>query len=141
MPAGSAQTGIAGATHGKYGHLGGDACPGPGPRQLPTMSRSRPVELKVNFANLQPRIIQGLNYGNRLPRRWVTSFIGGYAGSPEGALLLDVATDLLIPTLLARRLLQLLCLRCARLWQLRAGRSVGQQRVDPGRQPEHTLHA
>lgn len=92
---GLAQTGIAGATT-EYGHLGGmPALAGPGNI---TMSLC-PVELKVTFANFH-RIVQGLNYGNRL-RVGGYSFIGGYAGSPEGALLLNIATDLLIPTLLA----------------------------------------
>ena len=92
---GLAQTGIAGAIT-EFGHLGGmPALAGPG---NVTMSLC-PVELKVTFGNFH-RIAQGLNYGNRL-RVGGFSFIGGYAGSPEGALLLNIATDLLIPTLLA----------------------------------------
>ena len=132
---GMAQTGIAGATT-EYGHLGGmPALAGPGNS---TMSLC-PVELKVNFANLH-RIIQGLNYGNRLRGRWLLVH-RWLCRLPRRSAAAERRHRPVDPNAAGRRLLQLLCLRCARLRQLRAGRSVGQQRVDPGRQPEHTLHA
>jgi methylamine--corrinoid protein Co-methyltransferase len=57
-----------------------------------------PVEMKVTFSNFH-RIIQGLNYGQKL-RVGAFSYIGGYAGPAEGAALACVADDLLVPTIL-----------------------------------------
>lgn len=91
---GMACTGVAGAVT-EYGHLGG--APAVAGRGNVTMSLC-PVELKVTFSNFH-RIIQGLNYGHKL-RVGGFSYIGGYAGPPEGAALANVATDLLIPTIL-----------------------------------------
>lgn len=87
-------TGVAGAVT-EYGHLGG--APAVAGRGNVTMSLC-PVELKVTFSNFH-RIIQGLNYGHKL-RVGGFSYIGGYAGPPEGAALANIANDLLIPTIL-----------------------------------------
>ncbi len=91
---GMACTGVAGAVT-EFGHLGG--APAVAGRGNMTMSLC-PVELKVTFSNFH-RIIQGLNYGHKL-RVGGFSYIGGYAGPPEGAALANVANDLLIPTIL-----------------------------------------
>lgn len=91
---GMACTGVAGACT-EYGHLAGaPALAGPG---NVTMSLC-PVELKVTFSNFH-RIAQGLNYGHKI-RAGGFSYIGGYAGPPEGTVLANIATDLLIPTIL-----------------------------------------
>ena len=91
---GIAHTGIAGAvTH--YGHLGGAAfLPGEGNN---TMSLC-PVELKASMSNFH-RIIMGINCGHNI-RAGGFSYIGGYAGPAEGAVLANIATDLLIPVIL-----------------------------------------
>jgi methylamine--corrinoid protein Co-methyltransferase len=87
-------TGIAGACT-EYGHLGGvGALKGSGNI---TMSLT-PVELKCTFSNFH-RIIAGLNNGQKI-RAGGFSYIGGYAGPAEGAVLANIATDLLIPTIL-----------------------------------------
>ena len=91
---GMACTGVAGAVT-EYGHLGG--APAVAGRGNVTMSLC-PVELKVTFSNFH-RIIQGLNFGHKL-RVGGFSYIGGYAGPPEGAALANIANDLLIPTIL-----------------------------------------
>lgn len=91
---GMACTGVAGACT-EYGHLGG--APELAGRGNVTMSLC-PVELKCTFSNFH-RVIQGLNYGHKL-RVGAFSYIGGYAGPPEGAALACVANDLLIPTIL-----------------------------------------
>lgn len=91
---GMACTGVAGACT-EYGHLGGvGALKGSGNI---TMSLT-PVELKVTFSNFH-RIIAGLNNGHKI-RAGGFSYIGGYAGPAEGAILANIATDLLIPTIL-----------------------------------------
>ncbi|MCI6018624.1 MAG: monomethylamine:corrinoid methyltransferase [Clostridiales bacterium] len=87
-------TGVAGAVT-EYGHMGG--APAVAGRGNVTMSLC-PVELKCTFSNFH-RIIQGLNYGHKL-RIGGFSYIGGYAGPPEGAALACIANDLLIPTIL-----------------------------------------
>ncbi len=91
---GMACTGVASACT-EYGHLGG--APAVAGRGNITMSLC-PVELKCTFSNFH-RIIQGLNYGHKL-RVGAFSYIGGYAGPPEGAALACVANDLLIPTIM-----------------------------------------
>ncbi len=91
---GMACTGVAGAVT-EFGHLGG--APAVAGQGNVTMSLC-PVELKCTFSNFH-RIIQGLNYGHKL-RIGGFSYIGGYAGSPEGAALANIANDLLIPTIL-----------------------------------------
>jgi methylamine--corrinoid protein Co-methyltransferase len=91
---GMACTGVAGAVT-EYGHMGG--APAVAGRGNVTMSLL-PVELKVTFSNFH-RIIQGLNFGHKL-RIGGFSYIGGYAGPPEGAALANIANDLLIPTIL-----------------------------------------
>jgi methylamine--corrinoid protein Co-methyltransferase len=91
---GMACTGVAGAVT-EYGHLGG--APAVAGQGNVTMSLC-PVELKCTFSNFH-RVIQGLNYGHKL-RVGAFSYIGGYAGPPEGAALACVANDLLIPTVL-----------------------------------------
>jgi methylamine--corrinoid protein Co-methyltransferase len=91
---GMACTGVAGACT-EYGHLGG--APSLAGQGNITMSLT-PVELKCTFSNFH-RIIQGLNYGHKI-RAGGFSYIGGYAGPTEGAVLANIATDLLIPTIL-----------------------------------------
>jgi len=91
---GMACTGVAGAVT-EYGHLGG--APAVAGRGNVTMSLL-PVELKCTFSNFH-RILQGLNYGHKL-RVGGFSYIGGYAGPPEGAALCNVANDLLISTIM-----------------------------------------
>jgi len=91
---GIGHTGIAGAvTH--YGHLGGAAFfPGEGNN---TMSLC-PVELKASMSNFH-RIVMGINCGHNI-RAGGFSYIGGYAGPAEGAVLANIATDLLLPVIL-----------------------------------------
>lgn len=91
---GMACTGVAGAIT-EYGHLAG--APEVAGRGNVTMSLC-PVELKCTYSNFH-RIIQGLNYGHKL-RVGAFSYIGGYAGPPEGAALACIANDLLIPTIM-----------------------------------------
>lgn len=91
---GMSLTGVAGACT-EYGHLGGaPALPGYGNN---TMSLC-PVELKCTFSNFH-RIIQGLNYGHKL-RVGGFSYIGGYAGPVEGAVLANIATEILLFTIM-----------------------------------------
>jgi methylamine--corrinoid protein Co-methyltransferase len=91
---GMSLTGVAGACT-EYGHLAGaPAIPGPGNN---TMSLC-PVELKCTFSNFH-RIIQGLNYGHKL-RVGGFSYIGGYAGPVEGAVLANIATEILLFTIM-----------------------------------------
>lgn len=91
---GMACTGIAGACT-EYGHLGGvGVLKGKGNI---TMSLA-PVELKCTFSNFH-RIMAGLNNEQKI-RAGGFSYIGGYAGPAEGAVLANIATDLLIPTIL-----------------------------------------
>lgn len=91
---GMACTGIAGACT-EYGHLAGVAAlKGSG---NVTMSLT-PVELKCTFSNFH-RIMAGLNNNQKI-RAGGFSYIGGYAGPVEGAVLANIATDLLIPTIL-----------------------------------------
>lgn len=54
--------------------------------------------MKVTFSNFQ-RCIMGLNVGHKL-RVAGCSYIGGYAGPAEGAVLTCIANDLLIPCIL-----------------------------------------
>ncbi|AMP20797.1 hypothetical protein AZF37_06085 [endosymbiont 'TC1' of Trimyema compressum] len=61
-----------------------------------------PVELKCTFSNFH-RIIHGLNNGHKI-RAGGFSYIGSYAGPPEGTILANIATDLLLPTILQARL-------------------------------------
>ncbi len=91
---GMANTGVAGAVT-QYGHLGGAASIG-GPGNV-TMALC-PVELKTNFSVFH-RIMMAINYDMRI-RAGGFSYIGGYAGPPEGAALANVAVDLLIATIL-----------------------------------------
>jgi len=92
---GMGNVGIGGATT-EFGHLGGmPALAGPG---NVTMALC-PSELKVHFSSFH-KVIQGLNYGNRT-RVGTPCFIGGYAGTPEGAVVLNVAVDLLFTTVFA----------------------------------------
>ena len=91
-----ANTGIAGAVT-EYGHLGGAAAMGGAGSANVTMALC-PVELKTNFSVFH-RIMMAINYGMRI-RAGGFSYIGGYAGPPEGAALANVATDLLIATVL-----------------------------------------
>lgn len=79
----------------EFGQLGGIPAMG-GPGNIATSLC--PAELKIAFANFH-RVIQGINYDMRL-RPGSVSYIGGYAGTPEGAVLLNIAIDLLIATLL-----------------------------------------
>jgi methylamine--corrinoid protein Co-methyltransferase len=79
----------------EYGHLGGAA--EVAGRGNVTQSLC-PVEMKVTFSNFH-RVLQGLNYGHKL-RVGAFSYIGGFAGSPEGAALACVADDLLVPVIL-----------------------------------------
>lgn len=91
---GMACTGVAGACT-EFGHLGGAGrLAGKG---NVTMSLT-PVELKCTFSNFH-RIIHGLNNGHKI-RAGGFSYIGGYAGPPEGTILANIATDLLLPTIL-----------------------------------------
>ncbi len=86
--------GVAGAST-EFGHFGGaPALEGPGNI---TMSLC-PVEMKCTFSNFH-RIAQGLNYGQKI-RAGGFSYIGGYAGPAEGAVLANIATDLLLPAIL-----------------------------------------
>ena len=91
---GMACTGINGACT-EYGHLGGaHAVAGRG-----NITQSLcPVEMKVTFSKFQ-RCIMGLNVGHKL-RVAGCSYIGGYAGPAEGAVLTCIANDLLIPCIL-----------------------------------------
>lgn len=91
---GMANTGVAGAVT-EFGHLGGAAAMG-GPGNI-TMALC-PVELKTNFSVFH-RIMMAINYDMRI-RAGGFSYIGGYAGPPEGAALANVATDLLIAVIL-----------------------------------------
>lgn len=91
---GMACTGINGACT-EYGHLGGAAVVSG--RGNITQSLC-PVEMKVTFSNFH-RVIMGLNVGHKL-RVAGCSYIGGYAGPAEGAVLTCVANDLLIPCIL-----------------------------------------
>lgn len=91
---GMSLTGVAGACT-EFGHLAGaPAIPGYGNN---TMSLC-PVELKCTFSNFH-RIIQGLNYGHKL-RVGGFSYIGGYAGPVEGAVLANIATEILLFTIM-----------------------------------------
>lgn len=93
---GIAHTGVAGAvTH--YGHLGGAAFFPGGGEGNNTMSLC-PVELKTSMSNFH-RIIMGINCGHNI-RAGGFSYIGGYAGPAEGAILANIATDLLLPVVL-----------------------------------------
>ncbi|ATW24858.1 monomethylamine:corrinoid methyltransferase [Candidatus Formimonas warabiya] len=91
---GMANTGVAGAVT-EFGHLGGAAAMG-GPGNV-TMALC-PVEMKTNFSVFH-RIMMAINYDMRI-RAGGFSYIGGYAGPAEGAALANVATDLLIGTVL-----------------------------------------
>lgn len=91
---GMANTGVAGAVT-EFGHLGGAPAMG-GPGNV-TMALC-PVELKTNFSVFH-RVITALNYDMKI-RAGGFSYIGGYAGPPEGAALANIATDLLIPVIL-----------------------------------------
>lgn len=91
---GMANTGIAGAVT-EYGHLGGAAAIG-GPGNV-TMALC-PVELKTNFAVFH-RVMMAINNNMRI-RAGGFSYIGGYAGPPEGAALANIAVDLLLATIL-----------------------------------------
>lgn len=91
---GMANTGVAGAVT-EFGHLGGAAAMG-GPGNI-TMALC-PVELKTNFSVFH-RIMMAINYDMKI-RAGGFSYIGGYAGPPEGAALANIATDLLIATIL-----------------------------------------
>lgn len=91
---GMACTGVNSAVT-EYGHLGGAASLAG--RGNVTQSLC-PVELKCTFSNFH-RNIMGLNYGHKL-RTGGFSYIGGYAGPPEGAAIACVANDLLISTIL-----------------------------------------
>lgn len=91
---GMANTCIAGAVT-EYGHLGGvGSLAGPGNISMALC----PVELKTSFSVFH-RIMMAINYGTRI-RAGGFSYIGGYAGPPEGATLANVAVDLLIATIL-----------------------------------------
>lgn len=89
-------TGIAGAVT-EYGHLGGAAALGGGGPANITMALC-PVELKTSLSVFH-RIMMAINYDMRI-RAGGFSYIGGYAGPAEGAALANVATDLLIATIL-----------------------------------------
>ena len=79
----------------EYGHLGGCAAtPGRNPLSMCLL----PAEMKITFANFH-RAINAINYGHMLHAGGPT-FIGGYAGSVEGAILVSVANDLLLSTIL-----------------------------------------
>jgi methylamine---corrinoid protein Co-methyltransferase len=80
----------------EFGQLGGMPAIGGGRRNIATSLC--PAELKVTFANFH-RIIQGINYDHSL-RPGSLSYIGGYAGTPEAAVVLNIAIDLLIATIL-----------------------------------------
>lgn len=82
-------------TNTEYSNLGG----------LPALSEGNniaislnPPELKTTYGNIH-RVVQGINYGLYL-RVACSSFIGGYAGPTEGAVLTNIASDLLIPAVL-----------------------------------------
>ncbi|MDR2492680.1 MAG: monomethylamine:corrinoid methyltransferase [Coriobacteriales bacterium] len=79
----------------EYGHLGGAA--EVAGRGNVTQSLC-PVEMKVTFSNFH-RVLHGLNNGHKL-RVGAFSYIGGFAGPPEGAALTCVANDLLVPVIL-----------------------------------------
>jgi methylamine---corrinoid protein Co-methyltransferase len=78
----------------EYGQLGGWAALA-GPNHI--ANSLSPAELKAPFASFH-KVIQGINFGNRL-RVGSNSYIGGYAGTSEGAVVLSVAVDLLYSTL------------------------------------------
>jgi methylamine--corrinoid protein Co-methyltransferase len=79
----------------EYGHLGGaPATPGKNPTTMCLL----PAEMKVTFANFH-RTIQALNYGQRI-HAGSSSYIGGYAGGVEGAILCCIANELLQITIL-----------------------------------------
>ena len=91
---GMACTGVNSAVT-EYGHLGGVADVAGRGNVCQSLC---PVELKCTFSNFH-RNIAGLNYGQKL-RTGGFSYIGGYAGRPEGAALSCIANDLLITTIL-----------------------------------------
>ncbi|MBQ0058973.1 MAG: monomethylamine:corrinoid methyltransferase [Lachnospiraceae bacterium] len=91
---GMAKTGVNSAVT-EYGHLGGAASVAG--RGNVTQSLC-PVELKCTFSNFH-RNIMGLNYGHKL-RTGGFSYIGGYAGPPEGAAIACIANDLLLTCVL-----------------------------------------
>ncbi len=91
---GMACIGVGGATT-EYGHMGGAAdMAGQGNITISLC----PVELKCTFSNFH-RIIQGLNYGQKLYIGGF-SYIGGCAGTPEGTVISCIANDLLITAIL-----------------------------------------
>jgi len=79
----------------EYGQLGGWAALA-GPTHI--ANSLSPAELKAPFASFH-KVIQGINFGNRL-RVGSNSYIGGYAGTSEGAVVLNIAVDLLYSTIL-----------------------------------------
>jgi methylamine--corrinoid protein Co-methyltransferase len=80
----------------EYGQLGGWAALS-GPAHI--ANSLSPAELKAPFASFH-KVIQGINFGNRL-RVGANSYIGGYAGTAEGAAVLNIAVDLLYSTMLS----------------------------------------
>jgi methylamine---corrinoid protein Co-methyltransferase len=79
----------------EYGQLGGWAALA-GPNHI--ANSLSPAELKAPFASFH-KVIQGINFGNRL-RVGSNSYIGGYAGTSEGAVVLSIAVDLLYSTIM-----------------------------------------
>ncbi len=79
----------------EYGYFGG-ACSVPGgkPQSLSLL----PAELKIRFGNFH-RAIQASSLGHSL-HAGSNSYIGGYAGSVEGAVVANIANELLLVTIL-----------------------------------------
>lgn len=73
-----------------YGYLGGAAST---PGHTPTSLCLLPSEMKIDFANFH-RAITGINLGHYI-HSGSLSYIGGYAGPVEGALVLNIANELL----------------------------------------------
>ena len=79
----------------EYGHLGGCAA-SPGKNSLSLCLL--PSEMKITFANFH-RAINTIHCGQIL-YAGSPSYIGGYAGSVEGAILVNIANDLLFTAIL-----------------------------------------
>ncbi|MEL7609449.1 MAG: monomethylamine:corrinoid methyltransferase [Bacillota bacterium] len=79
----------------EYGHLGGAwAAPGKNNLSLSLL----PSEMKITFANFH-RAINAYNLGHSL-HAGGNSYIGGYVGPVEGAVLATIANDFLLSTIL-----------------------------------------